>query len=65
MTKPQINSFAQITENNRSVDQTIENFVHVACEFADAPSRLDRVELEKTTRLLFLSSLILGENGDT
>ncbi|MCP4950308.1 MAG: hypothetical protein GY922_00450, partial [Proteobacteria bacterium] len=47
------------------VDQTIESLVNNACIQEDKdPDRGDRKELEKTTSLMFISSLILGERDD-
>ncbi|MDC0284430.1 MAG: hypothetical protein P8L78_08245 [Mariniblastus sp.] len=65
MTKPLNNTFNQISDNNKSVDQTIESLVNNACNQEDKdPNRGDRKELEKTTSLMFISSLILGERDD-
>jgi hypothetical protein len=61
MTIPTSASFAKITLNNQSVDQSIEKLVNNACSIDEKTPRPDRLELEKTTRLLFLSSLIMGE----
>ena len=65
MTNPLHNTFNQISDNNKSVDQTIESLVNNACnqEYEDN-DRGDRIELEKTTSLMFISSLILGERDD-
>ena len=54
-------SFAQITRNNQAVDQTIENLVNIACTKDEEAPRPDRLELEKTTHLLFLFSLSMGD----
>ncbi|MGB1930480.1 MAG: hypothetical protein ACPIA2_12060 [Mariniblastus sp.] len=65
MTNPLNNTFNQISDNNKSVDQTIESIVNNACIQEDKdPDRGDRKELEKTTSLMFISSLILGERDD-
>ena len=64
MTSPTSASFAQIAENNEAVEQTIENLVNSACSLDEQVQRPDRRELEKTTRLLFLSSLIMGGRED-
>ncbi|MDB4466767.1 hypothetical protein N9066_01005 [bacterium] len=43
----------------------IESLVNNACNQEDKdPNRGDRKELEKTTSLMFISSLILGERDD-
>lgn len=47
--------------NNQAVDETIENFVKNACTLDQRAPRTDKLELDKTTRLLFLSTLIMGE----
>lgn len=65
MTNSISTSFAQITENNHAVDQMIELLVHEACTRDEVAPRTDRKELAKTTHLLFLSSLVLGERNDT
>lgn len=57
-------SFAQITVNNTSVDQTIEKLVDYATTIDEKTPRPDRLELEKTTKLMFLSSLITGDRGE-
>jgi len=65
MTNPLHNTFNQISDNNKSVDQTIESLVNNACNQEDEDNdRGDRIELEKTTSLMFISSLILGERDD-
>ena len=61
MTTSSERAFSQISKNNSSVDETIENLVNLACERDEVEHRADRKQLERTTRLLFLSSLILGE----
>jgi hypothetical protein len=65
MTNPLNNTFNQISNNNRSVDQTIESLVTNGCNQEEKnPNRGERKELAKTTRLKFISSLILGERDD-
>lgn len=65
MTKPSKTSFNQISDNNKSVDHTIESLVNNACYQEDEdPDRGDRRELQKTTSLMFISTLILGERDD-
>ncbi|MGY8750095.1 MAG: hypothetical protein ACKVHR_18805 [Pirellulales bacterium] len=65
MTHPLHKTFNQISDNNKSVDQTIESLVNNACNQEDEDNdRGDRIELEKTTSLMFISSLILGERDD-
>ncbi|MDE0937169.1 MAG: hypothetical protein OSA89_14715 [Mariniblastus sp.] len=65
MTNPLHNTFNQISDNNKSVDQTIESLVNNACNQENEDNdRGDRIELEKTTSLMFISSLILGERDD-
>ena len=65
MTHPLHKTFKQISDNNKSVDQTIESLVNNACNQEDEDNdRGDRIELEKTTSLMFISSLILGERDD-
>jgi hypothetical protein len=53
--------FKRITDNNLSIDLTIENIVNAACIKDETHHRPDREQIEKTSRLLFLSGLILGE----
>lgn len=65
MANPLNNTFNQIFDNNRSVDQTIDSLVTNGCNQEEKnPNRGDRKELGKTTRLMFISSLILGERDD-
>ena len=64
MTLPSSASFAQITLNNQSVDLSIENLVNNACAVDENLPRRDRTELEKTTHLLLLSSLIMGDRDE-
>jgi hypothetical protein len=65
MTNPLHNTFNQISDNNKSVDQTIESLVNNAYNQENEDNdRGDRIELEKTTSLMFISSLILGERDD-
>jgi len=55
-------AFDQIKENNLLIDESIETMVEVACIRDNVECRSDREQLEKTSRLLFLSSLVLSEN---
>ncbi len=57
-------SFTQLNANNQIVDETIEGIVNIANSLDEHQPRPDKLELEKTTRLLFLSSLIMGERDD-
>jgi hypothetical protein len=63
MTTSSDQTFTQISANNSSVDETIESLVNLACARDEVEHRSDRKQLERTTRLLFLSSLILGERN--
>ncbi|MFT5301476.1 MAG: hypothetical protein ACI87E_003689 [Mariniblastus sp.] len=59
-------SFDQIRRNNSTVDLALEAFVNTAIERNDSSPEPDRMQLEKTTRLAFLSSLLMGErDSDT
>ena len=56
--------FTKIMLQNQSVDWSIEKLVNQACALDEKTPRPDRMELEKTTRLLFVSSLIMGERSE-
>ena len=64
MTNHLNNTFNQIFDNNRSVDQTIDSLVTSGCNQVKKPNRSAPKELGKTKRLMFISSLILGERDD-
>lgn len=62
MTIPADSSFGRITDNNLSIELFLEDLVNAACISDEARERPDRDQILKTSNLLFLSSLILGEN---
>jgi hypothetical protein len=62
MTNSKDSLFVQISQNNSIVEQSIDELVESACTRANEASEGQQQQLSKTSRLLFLSSLIQGEN---
>lgn len=65
MIRRKSSTFDQIKENNLMIDESIETMVETACIRDTVERRSDREQLEKTSRLLFLSSLVLSENDSS
>ena len=64
MTHPVNPLFAKISRNNLIIDKFVDDLVETACDRNSQNPKLDKQELEKTSTLVFLASLIQGEKED-
>jgi hypothetical protein len=53
--------FQKISRNNLIVDQVVDSLVATACKRFRESTTKDKQELEKTSKLLFWSSLLQGD----